>query len=86
MRGQRRGAVAQRSERPVVGDGAIGRHAPGGDVDKDHYLYLGPGRDGRFRMAELLDHVVEGAAVAVHGPVRKRQRVNPDRTSAAEVF
>ena len=37
-------------------------------------------------MAELLDHVVEGATVAVHGAVRKRQRVNPDRTSAAEDF
>ena len=37
-------------------------------------------------MAQLLDHVVEGTAVAVYSPVRKRQRVYPDHTSAAEDF
>jgi hypothetical protein len=78
--------VAQGLQRSIVGDGAISRHAPGGDVDKNHYLRLELGRDRRVCMAQSLGHVVENATVAVHGPVRERQRAYPDQTSAAEDF
>jgi len=70
----------------VVGNGAIGRHTPGGDFDKCHDLGLELGRYGRVRMAQLFGHVGKDAAVTVHRPVRHRQRVYPDRTSAAENF
>ena len=70
------GVVTQRLERPVAREGAIGHHATGGDVDEDH--------SWRVRMTQLLGHVLEGALVAVHGPVGHRHRADACRTGAAE--
>ena len=84
MRGQRGGAVAHRLERPVVGDGIIGRHAAGGDVDKDHNPGLELVRDWRVHMAQRLGHGLEDAVVAVHTPVGHRHRVDACRAGAAE--
>ena len=71
-------------ERLAIGNGAIGRHATGDDVDKNHEPRLKLGCDRRIRVPQLFSHGLEGAVVAVDAPARHRHRVDSRRASAAE--